>query len=70
MVVREFTVPSCEELKQLLKAITLEDKIGHIFTVNIEFSNINPKTLLFNEIFPPIFEKNKIIPPQLAHVLR
>ena len=65
MVVREFTVPSCEELKQLLKAITLEDKIGHIFTVNIEFSNINPKTLLFNEIFPPIFEKNKIIPPQL-----
>ena len=52
-------------VKQLLKSITLEDKIGHIFTVDIEFSNIIPKTLLFNEIFPPVFEKNKKIPPHL-----
>ena len=52
-------------VKQLLKSITLEDKIGHIFTVDIEFSNINPIALLFNEIFPPIFEKNKKIPPHL-----
>ena len=62
---REFTVPSFEELKQLLKSVTLEDKIGHIFTVDIEFSNIIPKTLLFNEIFPPVFEKNKKIQPNL-----
>ena len=34
---REFTVPSFEELKELLKSITLGDKIGHIFTVDIEF---------------------------------
>ena len=47
-----------EELDQLLKSITLEDKIGHIFTVDIEFSDINPKTLLFNEIYPLILEKN------------
>ena len=53
-------------VKQLLKSITLEDKIGHIFTVDIEFSNINPKTLLFKEIFPPILEKNKKIPPHLC----
>ena len=52
-------------VKQLLKSITLENKIGHIFTVDIEFSNINPIALLFNEIFPPIFEKNKKIPPHL-----
>ena len=34
---REFTAPSFEELKELLKSITLGDKIGHIFTVDIEF---------------------------------
>ena len=62
---RQFTVPNFEELEQLLKSVTLEDKIGHIFTVDIEFSDINPKTLLFNEIFPPIFEKHKKILPYL-----
>ena len=29
----------------------------------MEFSDINPKTLLFNEIYPPVFEKNKKISP-------
>ena len=62
---RQYTVPSFEELEQLLRSVTLEDKIGHIFTVDIEFSDINPKTLLFNEIFPPVFEKHKKIPPHL-----
>ena len=37
-------IPSFEELNQLLKSVTLEDKIGHIFTVDIVFSDINPKT--------------------------
>ena len=62
---RQFTVPSFEKLEQLLKSVTLEDKIGHIFTVDIEFSDINPKTLLFNEVFPRVFEKHKKIPPHL-----
>ena len=62
---RQFTVPSFEELEQLLKSVTLEDKIGHIFTVDVDFSDINPKTLLFNEIFLPVFEKHKKIPPHL-----
>ena len=55
-------LPNFTELEQLLKSITLEDKIGNLFTVHIEFFKINPKTLLFNEIFPPIFEKQKKIP--------
>ena len=54
-----------KELEQLLKSITLEDKIRHVFTVDIEFSDMNPKMMLFNEIYPPIFEKNKKIPPHL-----
>ena len=48
-----------EEPEQLLKSVTLEDKIGHIFNVDIEFSDINPKKFLFNEIYLPIFEKKK-----------
>ena len=49
----------------MIKSVTLEDKKGHIFTVDIEFVDINPKSLLFNEIYPPIFEKNKKNPPHL-----
>ena len=52
-----------EERPELLKTLSLEDKIGHAFTIDIEFSNINPKTLLFNEIYPLIFEKYKKISP-------
>ena len=39
--------------------MSLEDKIGHIFTLDLEFSDINPKTPLFNEIYPPIFEEKR-----------
>ena len=67
---RQNMVPSFEQLEQLLKSVTLEDKIGHLFKVDIEFSDINPKTLLFNEIFPPLFEKHKNIPPTCVLVLR
>ena len=62
---RKEKILNFEELDQLLKSITLEDKIGHIFTVEIEFSDISPKTLLFNEIYPHIFQKNKKISPHL-----
>ena len=58
-------VPSVKEVEELIKSVTLEDKKGHIFTVVIEFADINPKTLLFNEIYPPIFEKNKKNQPHL-----
>ena len=67
---RKSIVPNFEELEQLLKSVSLEDKIGRIFTVDIEFLDINPKTLLFNEIFPPIFGKNKKIHPIYGLVLR
>ena len=54
-------VPSLEELTVLLENVTLGDKLGHLFVVDIEFPDINEKTLLFNEFYPPIFEKNKKI---------
>ena len=56
-------VPSLDELKELLKSVTLDGKLGHLFVVDIKFPDVNKKTLLFNDIYPPIFEKNKKIDP-------
>ena len=56
-------VPSLEELTELLKSVNLDDKLGHLFIVDIKFEDVNKRTLLFNEISPPIFEKNKKIDP-------
>ena len=56
-------VPSIEELTEILAGVTLEDKFGHLFAVDIEFADINERTLFFNEIYMPIFEKNKKIDP-------
>ena len=57
-------VPTLNELKYLLANVTLRDyKIGHFFVVNIICAEINDKTILFNEFYPPIFEKNKKIEP-------
>ena len=53
--------PTLEELAVLLENVTLEDKLRHLFVVDIKFAEINKKTLLFNEIYPPIFEKHKKI---------
>ena len=56
-------VPTLEELATLFKSVTLEDKLGHLFVVDIEFADVNKKTLVFNEIYLPIFEKHKKIDP-------
>ena len=52
-------VPTLDELKDLLANVTLDDKIGHLFVVDIVLDEINEKTRLFNEIYLPIFEKTK-----------
>ena len=36
-------LPTLEELKDLLANVTLEDKIGHLFVVDIIFDDINEK---------------------------
>ena len=50
---------SLVELNKILDRISHEDEIVHLFIVDIKFHNINPKTLLFNEIYPPIFERKQ-----------
>ena len=41
-------------INRIVDRISHEDNIGHLFIVDIK----TPKSLLFNEIYPPIFEKN------------
>ena len=62
--IKRMKTPSLLEFNCILSSVSHEDKIGHLFVVNIKFHDKNPKTILFNEIYTPIFEKNKIV---LAH---
>ena len=62
-ITKQNILPTLEELKELLANVTLTDKFGHLLVVDIVFDKVNEKTLLFNELFPPIFEKNKKIEP-------
>ena len=57
------SVPTVAELKDILTNITLDDKIGHLFIVDIFFKDINEKAILFNELYPLIFQKNIKIEP-------
>ena len=56
-------LPTLEDLEQILANVTLNNKLGHLFVVDIEFDKVTKKSLLFNEFYPPIFEKNKKIEP-------
>ena len=49
----------------LLEKVNFEDNIGHLYIVDIEFDykNATIKQFAYNEIYPPIIEKQKIIDP-------
>ena len=51
------------EFNKILDKISHDDKIEHLFIVDIKFHNKNPKALVFNEIYPSIFETNKKMEP-------
>ena len=56
-------LPTLEELEHILANVTLNNKLEHLFVVDIMFGKVNEKTLLFNELYPPIFEKYQKIEP-------
>ena len=56
---KQKTPPSLLEFNKILDRISHDDNIEHLFIVDIKFHNKNPKTMLFNEIYPPIFERIK-----------
>ena len=49
----------------LLEKVSLNDQIGHLYVVDIEFDhkNATENQTVYNEIYPPIIEKQKIINP-------
>ena len=61
--IKQNTSPSWATFNLLLEKVSLDDKIGHLFVVDIEFDfkNASPRQLIYNEIFPPIIEKKKIM---------
>ena len=55
-------LPSIREFDLLIQGISNEDKIGHLFVVDIKFDtkNASEKQFFFNEIYSLIFEKKKL----------
>ena len=46
----------------LLQNVNLHDQIGHLYVANIEFDHTKAtENIVYNEIYPPIIEKQKII---------
>ena len=56
---------SWETFYFLMKTVNFKDTIGHLYIVDIEFDyeNATEKMMAYNEIYPPIIEKHKIIDP-------
>ena len=61
--IKENEPPSWLNLNILLETVDLDHPIGHIFIVDIFFDerNVTEKEWLYNEIFPPIIKKQKIL---------
>ena len=57
---------SWETFHILLENISFEDEIGHMYMVDIKLDvkNVTERQLVYNEIYPPIIEKQKIIDPR------
>ena len=58
---KKMKTSSMLEFNRILDCLSHEDSIDHLFIEDIKFHNKNQKTMLFNEIYPPIFEKNKTV---------
>ena len=56
---------SWETFNILLEIVNFDDKIGHLYIVDIEFDfkNATEREFAYHEIYSPIIEKQKIIDP-------
>ena len=56
---------SQETFNFLLEKVSFEDAIGHLYIVDIEFDtkNATEREFAYNEIYPPIIEKQRTIDP-------
>ena len=62
---RQKKVPTLRECDLMIQGISDKDSIRHLFIVDFEFDQkgTTEKTLLFNEIYMPIFKKKKLFCP-------
>ena len=56
---------SWETFNILLESVNFDDKIVHLYIVDIEFDfkDATEREFAYNEIYPPIIEKQKVIDP-------
>ena len=61
--IKEYNSPSWLTFNLLLEKVSLDDPIGHLLVVDIEFDqkNATKKQFLCNEILPPIIQKQKVL---------
>ena len=61
--IKEYNLPSWLTFSLLLEKVSLDDPIRHLFVADIEFhqKNATKKQFLYNEILPPIIEKQKVL---------
>ena len=61
--IKEYNSPSWLTFNLLLEKVSSDNPIGHLFVVDIEFDqkNATKKQFLYNEILPPIIEKQKVL---------
>ena len=54
---------SWQTFNLLIESVNFNDPIGHLYEVDIKFdkANMSEKQIVYNEIYPPIVEKQKTI---------
>ena len=69
---KQKTIPDLRQFNFILQDLSIDDKIGHLLVVDIKLNEkaANEKTLLFNEIYTPLFEKKKFVKPYERSVIQ
>ena len=63
--IKQNTDISWRTFNLLLKRVSFDDQVGHLYVVDIEFDHTQAtkRQIVYNEIYPPIIEKQKVIDP-------
>lgn len=61
--IKEHPAPTWRNFNFLLETVDLDDSVGHLFIVDIEFNEKDAmeREYTYNKILPPIIEKQKIL---------
>ena len=61
--IKEYNLPSWLTFHLRLEKVSLDNPVSHLFVVDIKFDqkNATKKQFLYNEILPPIIEKQKVL---------